>query len=469
MAQFDKALTLPFSGDPLEVVVALLKCRREEDYFAYEHGDTWFIGLRSYASLIIEPDGKTAVRVDQNGRRESYLVNAHLNDIARAFNLEYSTHGKVFGQVGFNYSAHIAGQAYIPGQWPILSLMAPCVQVAVSPESIIVTGAMKDEAKVVFGLIQNYIVGLGRTNGFIPSGYPSINLQSDSYDYKARVARAVSDIKKGKYTKAIPSRMVCLSRRVDMLATLLHGRRANTPARTFTFNHMGFQATGFSPEVVLSVNNQLVFTEALAGTQISHGACSQLQDDPKEVMEHTIAVRGSIRRLKHICFPDSVVIKDFLTTITRGNVNHLYSRIMGHISPGKDGWDSIRSNITVPALPRERNMEAIDAFEPYPRELFCGSVLMLDGPRFFEATLALRTVFQDQHRQWLQAGAGITALSDPEREFTETCEKLGSVAPYVVAEAGERITALSYPQFGFAETYEKLGSVAPYVMAEARV
>jgi salicylate synthetase len=32
----------------------------------------------------------------------------------------------------------------------------------------------------------------------------------------------------------------------------------------------------------------------------------------------------------------------------------------------------------------------------------------------------------------LRAGAGIVAQSQPEREFEETCEKLGSVAPYLV-------------------------------------
>lgn len=80
-------------------------------------------------------------------------------------------------------------------------------------------------------------------------------------------------------------------------------------------------------------------------------------------------------------------------------------------------------------------MEAINTFEPHPREMYCGAVLMLEpAAKFFEATLVLRTVFQDQRRQWLQAGAGVTGLSKPEREFTETCEKLGSIFPYVVAE-----------------------------------
>lgn len=80
-------------------------------------------------------------------------------------------------------------------------------------------------------------------------------------------------------------------------------------------------------------------------------------------------------------------------------------------------------------------MEAIEDFEPYPRDMYCGAVLLLDpATEIFEASLVLRTVFQDQQRRWLQAGAGVTSLSSPEREFTETCEKLSSIFPYVVAE-----------------------------------
>jgi len=44
----------------------------------------------------------------------------------------------------------------------------------------------------------------------------------------------------------------------------------------------------------------------------------------------------------------------------------------------------------------------------------------------------LRTVFREGGRSWVRAGAGIVSQSSPEREFTETCEKLGSIAPYLV-------------------------------------
>ena len=48
--------------------------------------------------------------------------------------------------------------------------------------------------------------------------------------------------------------------------------------------------------------------------------------------------------------------------------------------------------------------------------------------------LVLRTVYQHVGKAWLRAGAGIVLGSTPAREHEETCEKLSSVAPYVVAQ-----------------------------------
>ncbi|KAM4066855.1 chorismate binding enzyme [Hirsutella rhossiliensis] len=368
-------------------------------YYAYEHGSTWYIGLQSYASLVVDPDGKRATRLDQEGRQESHRIHGSLNDVAKAFASEYSGHGKIYGQVGFNYSAHSSGQAYNPGQWPMLSLMVPCIQAAISHDSITVTGHIEDEVQAAFDLIQTHFTG-DATNP-VPGCYLPVDLQANCDDYKGRVGRAIRDIKSGKYTKAIPSRVVSLPGRVNMLGTLLRGRRSNTPARTFTLSHAGVQATGFSPEVLLSINGQNVFTEALAGTQLSDEADidptrNKLLNDPKEVMEHVIAIRGSIRRLGHVCTPDSIAVKEFMSIMPRGNVNHLFSHVTGSLSLDKDGWDALPglvANITVPGLPHQGNMEAIQTFEPYPRDLYCGAVLMLDdGAKFFEATLVLRTV-----------------------------------------------------------------------------
>lgn len=420
--------------DPLAVAVGLLTGYTSTDYFAYEVEDTWHVGIHSYASLAIDSKGKHAHRQVASGDRVCLPVQDQpLNDIARAFCFEYSKHGKIFGQIAFNFSAHVAGQAYIPGRWPLLSLMVPGVHVAICSSHVTVHGNQGNLLGDVIDAVRAQLSG--RTLDLARPRFLTLAAEKDSDRFQQRVQRAVANIKAAKYTMAIPSRVVNAPGRVDMLATLYYGRRANTPRRTFSLKHGEFEATGFSPELVLSFQDGAVFTEALAGTQsCEKAATSSLQDDPKEVMEHLVAVRGAMRRLRHICQEGTVVISELMSTVTRGNVRHLCSHVSGSALPGKSGWDSIRCNITVPALPKGRNAEAIEAFEPAPRELYGGSVVMIDGTDSFEAALVLRTVFQDRNRSWLQAGAGITALSDPAREFTETCEKLASIAPYLVAE-----------------------------------
>lgn len=51
-----------------------------------------------------------------------------------------------------------------------------------------------------------------------------------------------------------------------------------------------------------------------------------------------------------------------------------------------------------------------------------------------DAALTLRAAYEQDGRCWLRAGAGVIAESRPEREFVETCEKLATLAPYLIAQ-----------------------------------
>jgi len=57
--------------------------------------------------------------------------------------------------------------------------------------------------------------------------------------------------------------------------------------------------------------------------------------------------------------------------------------------------------------------------------------MICDSHGMLDAALVLRTAFQHRGQAWVQAGAGIVSLSQPERELEETREKLASIAPYV--------------------------------------
>lgn len=127
-----------------------------------------------------------------------------------------------------------------------------------------------------------------------------------------------------------------------------------------------------------------------------------------------------------------------MTIKERGSVQHLGSSVHGQLSPNSDPWNAFNvlfPSITATGIPKDIALSAIDRLEIRPRELYSGAVLLIDPKDdFFEATLCLRIVLQDATNSWIQAGAGIIAQSNPERELTETHEKMASMAPYVVYE-----------------------------------
>jgi salicylate synthetase len=139
--------------------------------------------------------------------------------------------------------------------------MVPITEVIIDPHYITVRGHSDQQMDEVCKFLKTTV-----THAYHVSPPRPLNTQQKEDEYKALVSEALADIRAEEYTKIIVSRAINLDNRVDMPSTLLHGRRHNTPARTFIMNHAGFQAIGFSPELVMSVHNGTVLTEPLAGT-----------------------------------------------------------------------------------------------------------------------------------------------------------------------------------------------------------
>lgn len=58
---------------------------------------------------------------------------------------------------------------------------------------------------------------------------------------------------------------------------------------------------------------------------------------------------------------------------------------------------------------------------------------MISADGGLDAALALRAAYESDGNTSIRAGAGIIEESEPEREFEETCQKLSTVAPYLLA------------------------------------
>lgn len=434
----ETVLRQPIATSSLEIVVNLLTTYRHRDYFAYEQGQRWYIGLGRESSLTIDPSGSSAII--QTGVHElKHPVSSTLAHVARAFIADYSKPGsKVFGHVGFNYAAHSRGLSYIPGNWPLLSLMVPSFQVTVEPDTVTLRGRQGQE-------FRDLANALASGNTAPPQGVTmNVDFNQGASQYIVAVEAALKAIQDAKVTKVVVSRTVELQEKVDMPATLFSGRKSNTPKRTFSFSHAGYQATGFSPELILSVENGKVVTEPLAGTRScgnDQAECDMLRNellnDPKEIVEHIVSVKESIGELEKICSPKTVVVEDLMSVCKRGKVQHLGSRVAGILKPEKDAWDAFNvlfPSITASGIPKNAALRTIESLELVPRELYSGGIIIIDPlSNDFEGALVLRSMFQDRNRQWVQAGAGVISQSQAEREFTETCEKLSTIASFLTA------------------------------------
>jgi salicylate synthetase len=272
----------------------------------------------------------------------------------------------------------------------------------------------------------------------------AVDVAADATDYRARVGAAIAEIAAGDYHKVILSRCVAVPFALDFPSTYRLGRRHNTPARSFLLRLGGFRALGYSPELVAAVRGDgLVVTEPLAGTRaLGRGAArdrqarDDLESDTKEIVEHAMSVRSSLQEIAEVAEPGSAAVVDFMAVRERGSVQHLGSTVTGRLDASKDRMDALETlfpAVTASGIPKAAGVDAILRLDESPRELYSGAVVMFSADGGLDAALTLRTVYEHDGRTWLRAGAGIIGASDPDREFEETCEKLATLAPHLVA------------------------------------
>lgn len=119
-------------ADALETVVALLRKHKNKEYFAYERGDFWHIGIGSFATLVVDSKGETAKTYLKDVEQQSDHITKSLSAVAREFVEQHAYHpGKMYGFVGFNYAAHVRGLKFKAGEWPLLTIMVPATQVTI--------------------------------------------------------------------------------------------------------------------------------------------------------------------------------------------------------------------------------------------------------------------------------------------------------------------------------------------------
>jgi salicylate synthetase len=416
-------------------LAAALPERDGDEYLLYEQDGQWVLALGVLAMVELDRD---ELRITRDGvtQRQSWSGRPGpvLGEAVDRLLLECD---QAFGWIAFEFGAYRFGlQDRLAPQTPLARVFWPRTRIVVTDDAVRLFDAEERHRDTVDRLLSD---GL-------PAAPPAsaIDVGADSTDYRARVAAAIGEIAAGRYHKVILSRSVDVPFALDFPATYRLGRRHNTPARSFLLRLGGFRALGYSPEVVAAVHDDgAVVTEPLAGTRaLGRGAArdrqarDELESDSKEIVEHAMSVRSSLREITEVAEPGSAAVIDFMTVRERGSVQHLGSTVTGRLDASKDRMDALEAlfpAVTASGIPKAASVDAILRLDERPRELYSGAVVTFSADGGLDAALTLRTAYERDGRTWLRAGAGIIAASDPDREFEETCEKLATLAPHLVA------------------------------------
>jgi anthranilate synthase component 1 len=210
--------------------------------------------------------------------------------------------------------------------------------------------------------------------------------------------------------------------------------RALNPSPYLYYLDLGeFQVIGSSPEMLVRVEDDIVETCPIAGTRPRSGdkdadevLAAELLGDDKEKAEHLMLVDLGRNDLGKICEPGTIKLSRFMEIEKFSHVMHLVSNIKGRMSTGKNCYDAMRACFpagTVTGAPKVRAMEIIDELEPDGRGVYAGAIGYLGFTGNLDAAIAIRTMIIHAGYAYVQAGAGIVADSDPEREYEETLNK----------------------------------------------
>ena len=277
------------------------------------------------------------------------------------------------------------------------------------------------------------LVDLGRNDVGKVSRFGTVRVDNFmSVEKYSKVTHLVSDVQ-GDIFQVVLSQRFEVESEADPFDVYRCLRTTNPSPYLYFFDFVDYQIAGASPEMLVSVTNGIVTTKPIAGT-VPRGTTKkeddilvrQLMHDPKEQAEHTMLVDLGRNDVGKVSRFGTVRVDNFMSVEKYSKVTHLVSDVQGELREDKTALDALMSILpagTLSGAPKVRAMEIIDELEDKKRGLYGGTVGYLAFDGNIDTCIAIRTVLFKDGKGYVQAGAGIVADSEPEKEYEETKNK----------------------------------------------
>lgn len=257
----------------------------------------------------------------------------------------------------------------------------------------------------------------------------------DEATFVERAQAAVQNCKRGDVFQLVLSRRFSQAFTGDEIEVYRALRTINPSPYLFYFDYGNFRLFGSSPEAQLVVKNNNSALFPIAGTFKRTGddvadqqEARRLLADAKENAEHVMLVDLARNDLGRIA--SDVEVESFRTTQFFSHVIHLVSKVAGKLKPGVTAFDALAAVFpagTLSGAPKYRAMQLIGQYEKNARGFYGGAIGFAGFDGDFNHAIMIRTFLGSNGKLYYQAGAGITALSDPESECREVQHKLAAL------------------------------------------
>ncbi len=236
----------------------------------------------------------------------------------------------------------------------------------------------------------------------------------------------------GDVFQIVPSRRFQTTFQGDDFSVYRALRAINPSPYLFYFDYGNFRIFGSSPEAQIVIKNRKASIFPIAGTFRRTGndnydaeLAKKLADDPKEDSEHVMLVdlaRNDLSRNG-----TDVEVEKFKEIQYYSHVIHLVSKVSGMLTQGTSTVQMVANTFpagTLSGAPKHMAMQLINRYEVTKRGCYGGAIGFMGFNGDFNHAIMIRSFFSQQNTLYYQAGAGVVAKSEPEKELQEVNNKL---------------------------------------------
>lgn len=239
------------------------------------------------------------------------------------------------------------------------------------------------------------------------------------------VKMIISSIRSGDFKKIVAARVLAAAKPISFDPVALFEKlceRYDSAFVSLTYIPGVGLWIGASPEVLVSETGTKLTTYSLAGTK----AIDDPSDwSPKEIVEQKIVTDFIHKKLSKISTA-KISVKGPLTH-EAGRLKHLLS-VFTLKPKGKNLWDKVTKALhptpAVAGMPQSKAVKFISREEPFDRSFYAGYLGPVNWNGKTDLFVNLRCIQVTDSQLLFYAGCGITADSDPGKEWLESERKI---------------------------------------------